>query len=42
MKNLSRFSKALSTKIQWQILSTKNIWMEVVTEEYIHPPWIDD
>jgi hypothetical protein len=35
LKNIHRFSKALAAKVGWRLITTKSLWIKVVTQKYI-------
>lgn len=37
IKNLECFSRALATKLGWQILTSTSLWTEVILWKYINP-----
>lgn len=37
IKRLNTFSKALTTKLGWQLLNNRSLWMKVVVSKYITP-----
>lgn len=42
MKNIFLFSKALATKLSWKLISSEDLWTDVVTQKYVHPDNIED
>jgi hypothetical protein len=37
LKNIFLFTKALAAKLGWRLISTENLWTQVVTHKYIQP-----
>jgi hypothetical protein len=42
LKNIFTFAKALAAKSSWRLITTNNLWTQVVTHKYINPGSLEE